>query len=468
MREICEAELGGFLAALTKLGVFLKDFTRDRHVPNHLWCEWGYTADDMRGDRWLEALHADDRERVRGRFADHESGKDPVSQSEYRVVTKSGDTRWVLSKSVMVSFAEDRAPERMVGIDYDITDLKRAEAEALRARHDADRLRREAGMLRHASSVIAATLDRHQAVAKVLEFLRSMVPYVTATVQVLSGDSLEVVDCAGPVARSCTPGSIIRVDRVAQYAQVVQQRRSVLLACPTDACPDLPTTADTESVAWIGVPLVAQDQVIGLLTVAADACDRFTEQHHDLVRAMGDFVALAIQNANLYAEAREAATRDTLTGAFTRYWFEPYAEREIARARRDREPLSVILLDLDHFKLVNDEFGHHAGDVVLRAIAEEITRTLRMSDPLCRTGGEEFAILLPRADAETALSIGSRVCDVARTLAHDCIGGRAVTVSAGVATLGDGRASYETLMRAADTALYQSKRRGRDRVTAAS
>jgi diguanylate cyclase (GGDEF)-like protein/PAS domain S-box-containing protein len=462
-----EHDLDKTFSALARLGIFFKDFKRDVHLPNAFWLDWGYTPEDMKGEQWLQALHPDDRDCVRARFERHSRSDDEVSQSVYRIVTKNGDTRWILSKSVIVERARDGRPGRMVGIDYDVTEMKEAEDEVARARQEAERRAREAETLRQAGAAIAATLDRAEAVARVLEYLRTVVRFQTATVQILREDELEVVDSAGPVQETCEPGRAVRVRAIPEYERVVTTGEPHRLTCPAGSIPDLPSRTDVEHASWIGVPLITRGSVLGLMTVAAEGGDRVEDQHLAMATALGDYVALAIQNAQLYEETLRAASTDPLTGAFSRYWFVPFAQREIARALREAAPLSLLVFDLDHFKRVNDEFGHQTGDAVLKRVSASIAAILRATDPLCRLGGEEFAVLVPGADEDIACRVAERIRRRASDTTYDGCAGLAVSISVGVASLGPQCSTYDALFVSADRALYRSKRDGRNRVTVA-
>ena len=174
--------------------------------------------------------------------------------------------------------------------------------------------------------------------------------------------------------------------------------------------------------------------------------------------------------------AREAmrvqAMRDSLTGLWNRPAILEALERELARGARDGRPLGVIMGDLDHFKKVNDTFGHVSGDVVLREAARRLAATARPYDAVGRYGGEEFLIVLPGCDLENAKKMARRLCDVlaAKPIHH---GGDSVvmTLSLGVVS-SEGRAnaaaSAGALLRAADSALYLAKQRGRNRFEAAA
>lgn len=167
-------------------------------------------------------------------------------------------------------------------------------------------------------------------------------------------------------------------------------------------------------------------------------------------------------------ELRRLARTDALTGLSTRHHFYAEATREIARARRRTLPLSVLLLDADHFKRINDRHGHAAGDQVLQALSGTLREVLREVDLPARLGGEEFAVLLPEVDIEDALAVGERLRDAIEQQQLVLESGATVrfTVSVGVSSLGAADPHIDELLRRADTALYEAKRQGRNRVIA--
>ncbi|MFA7430838.1 MAG: sensor domain-containing diguanylate cyclase [Rhodospirillaceae bacterium] len=163
-------------------------------------------------------------------------------------------------------------------------------------------------------------------------------------------------------------------------------------------------------------------------------------------------------------ELQRLATTDELTGAATRRYFLDLAGQELRRARRFSHPLAVLVFDIDHFKPVNDRFGHAAGDTVLRAVSESVRRVLREVDTFGRIGGEEFAVVLPETEAANAIQAAERLRRAVGGTAHGVEGLGAVTVSVGVAELIDGDQGLQDLMDRADHALYRAKRLGRNRV----
>ncbi|MEQ1440367.1 diguanylate cyclase [Fontimonas sp. SYSU GA230001] len=164
----------------------------------------------------------------------------------------------------------------------------------------------------------------------------------------------------------------------------------------------------------------------------------------------------------------ERATRDPLTGVFNRGHFVEAAALEIERARRFSEPLSLLLIDIDRFKKINDTYGHDIGDRVIVALARMLVAEARKVDVVGRIGGEEFAVLLPRANKQPAAEIGQRLRRAAAAQRVAVGGGREIgfTVSLGLASLRTGTRDLAELMRNADAALYQAKREGRNRLEA--
>lgn len=177
------------------------------------------------------------------------------------------------------------------------------------------------------------------------------------------------------------------------------------------------------------------------------------------------FTAILLINQTIAARLNETARRDALTGTLTRRALEEVAEDEIARSRRHHTPLSLLLLDIDHFKLVNDQYGHAAGDAALRQFAAAVRRCLRREDIFGRLGGEEFCALLPNTAVEGAALLAERIRQSVADLAVDAGGHRlSLKVSIGVASFDDHASTWHELVHQADTAMYAAKRAGRNRV----
>jgi diguanylate cyclase (GGDEF)-like protein len=212
------------------------------------------------------------------------------------------------------------------------------------------------------------------------------------------------------------------------------------------------------------VPLVTRDKVVGVMTITASDVAHFTGDSVDLLKLIANTMALDIENIRL----RRLSVTDKLTGAYNREYLSTQLPASMQEAQQRSEPLSIAMIDVDHFKKVNDTYGHHIGDKVLTEIAQRLRETSRAHDMLVRYGGEEFLLLLPTANLETAAEIADRVRMemqnrqiVVGDLKLD------IRVSAGVAQHRHGETATE-LFRRADTALYQAKANGRNRVETAA
>jgi diguanylate cyclase (GGDEF)-like protein len=171
------------------------------------------------------------------------------------------------------------------------------------------------------------------------------------------------------------------------------------------------------------------------------------------------------EEEHLHIRLAQRANFDQLSGLRSRSCFDEHLERELKRSRRYGSALAIALVDIDFFKQLNDALGHLGGDEVLRAVAEVIRGTLRDVDLAARWGGDEFALLLPKTDADAAAHAGKRICDGARKLCFATKDGRVLvpTCSIGIAAWGGGSIAPGDLLRAADSALYEAKAAGRDR-----
>ncbi|RON46183.1 hypothetical protein BK666_13635 [Pseudomonas frederiksbergensis] len=194
---------------------------------------------------------------------------------------------------------------------------------------------------------------------------------------------------------------------------------------------------------------------------------RFNEQEQGNLESLLSALLYPMRNALLYRAATQSALRDPLTGTGNRVAMDQTLQREIEMSRRHLQPLSLLMLDIDHFKRVNDSHGHSAGDEVLKAVAASIKDQLRNVDMVFRFGGEEFLILLSNTTREAAAMVGERLRFAAQAQEYVADGQSIeLTVSLGCSTLLPGE-SAESLLRRADSALYVAKREGRNRLAMA-
>ncbi len=215
----------------------------------------------------------------------------------------------------------------------------------------------------------------------------------------------------------------------------------------------------------LGIPLILSGRVLGVLAMCAKVINAYSPDQIRLVETIANQASIAMENAQMFEKMQHLAVTDSLTGLYNRHYFFPFAENEIERSRRYHKELSIILMDIDHFKRVNDSFGHQSGDQTLKMVAEICLEELRKVDVMCRFGGEEFLILLPETPEVEAGKAAKRICEAIAAARLPVEGGEiAVTVSMGVASLDDEHEDINALIQTADKALYQAKEAGRNRV----
>ena len=214
----------------------------------------------------------------------------------------------------------------------------------------------------------------------------------------------------------------------------------------------------------IVMPIYAFDKPFGVFVVFSSR-ESLAESETDFLSMYSGQVELAITIANLFEQVKEQAVTDGLTGLYNRRYFEEYLKKEFTRAQRIKQPFSIIGLDLDFLKKINDTYGHSFGDTAIKAIADVLKTNARSIDTAARIGGEEFNIILPGVTSSGALIAAERIRKAIENKEIERIGH--ITASVGIATYPEHAESIEDLLELADQAMYLSKQNGRNRVTIA-
>jgi diguanylate cyclase (GGDEF)-like protein len=277
--------------------------------------------------------------------------------------------------------------------------------------------------------------------------------------------SVALEDLGRLAEKSAAPSQTATVPMQAMLARCLLERAplgstTVELVCARDA--DAPVAPFRN---WFMVPLLSPERVFGALVVDDTFSARvLTARRRHLLLALAGLTTIAVDKARLFARMRALAEIDGLTGLANRRAYDSALDRLLTEARQTGRTVSLVLLDIDYFKSFNDRFGHLAGDDVLREVAAALCACSRRADLVARYGGEELAVLCPNTTLEQAVSVAEKLAREVRE--RPTLGASAgrVTVSAGVASSPAGVLDAEALFEAADRAMYEAKRRGRDRI----
>jgi diguanylate cyclase (GGDEF)-like protein len=344
----------------------------------------------------------------------------------------------------------ERLAQAREALEREIDERERAEGAEREQRQFAEALQRT-------GQVLGASLEQEVIFDQLLALARSVVAYDVAFLLRFDGETPAIARAAGADA----PETLLK------------EIPPCLLRVPCCAEQQITPDPARRMGSWTGAPVFAGEQIIGVLVVGSCETGAYTARHSERLAAFAGQAALALQNARLYRDMQRMATEDPLTGIFNRRHFFARATAEVTRAIRGRQPLACIMLDIDHFKRVNDTHGHLVGDQTLRQTAGRCADLLRPYDLFARYGGEEFVILLPATEVCDALIVAERLRQAIEDTPVQA-GALAVpiTISLGVSSRGS-EIALETevaerviteLIDEADRALYFAKQHGRNRV----
>jgi diguanylate cyclase (GGDEF)-like protein len=381
-------------------------------------------------------------------------------------VSEEGVFRGVLLADAAAPGAFGREHERLLaGFAGEVTALLEG------VRSDASRVRRgdQLETLRLITEAFSSSIKIDAMLARVLDLTREIIPYdrcafyvadpggATMTLRAQRGFLPDDSDVVRVPLDHGLPGYLATHRRELLFNDLKERHRSA------EIVPNAPGQERIRS--FLGVPLREQRRLVGVWVLVADAPGRFDAEDLGLLRVVASQAATIIANAVLHQTVERLAVTDGLTGLYNHRWFQERLAGELERLKRSGEPLSLLLLDIDHFKKINDGHGHPFGDTVLKALAAELGRLARRVDCVARYGGEEFAIILVDTDRRGCRAGAERVLKAVRALRVGDQGFR-FTLSIGCATCPDDAATREELIRRADEALYAAKERGRDRAVA--
>ena len=350
------------------------------------------------------------------------------------------------------------ATSRLAALDVAKAELEQY-SQHLERRHD------ELKLINSVSAAASGTLDLDRLLHTAVRSIAKGLHVERVAVDILSDDQsrLEIAAEYRTDGVPVTEGAKLPVRRRSALSEVIFERRAI-------ACDDLendPLMHDYRD--WITerhlrsgafLPLVVENRVIGVLSVNATTAPRsFSTDELNVFETLANQIAVGVRNARLYGRAKDRANEDSLTGLSNHRYLQERLDHEIARAERAAHPLAIVLLDLNNFKNFNDNFGHQAGDEVLRFVANAVTSCLRTTDVAGRYGGDEFLVILPQADEGGARLLLSRLRRKVEERNDSGFPPIPIEMSAGIAIYPREGQNKADLVAAADRAMYADKKR---------
>lgn len=327
--------------------------------------------------------------------------------------------------------------------------------------------RAEAEVMLQAFEAFTSRLEHIQIVQRLEEFITRLIPHDHSALFFFDGENLRrqllwanaEVEAAEHLGVKHVPEALL---------QAIKQTARPLLVSSDDLGVNATRWCMQHNTqTWMLVPIAAHGRNIGCLVLESQQTQAFNESALRIVQALANEFAIAFENARLFEEVKRLSTVDPLTSLFNRRHFNSAAQIELQRAERYHLSLTVILMDIDHFKKVNDVYGHAMGDRVLMEVAAVCLKGLRVMDLHARYGGEEFCFLLPETPLNGALQLAERIRASVAALQFDSEQGQlTVTASFGVTERIEPGDSLSHLQERADKALYAAKHGGRNQVLA--
>jgi len=418
---------------------------------------FGVEPGTLTGRNLSEFLSADQMQVVLEQTALRRKG----FRSHYEIeIVLPNQQRRILSVHATPHFDERGRFIGAFGVFTDITEQKRMEQRIRNLLMIEQSHRRESEALREAISALIHDLNSKQAAKQVLTGLARILPYDRCALYLQQRDRFYLAGKIG-YPPGAPPPSLTAVHPLVQEIQ-----SAVRFVNHIQDVRQLEWLGETgKGIAWMSIPLRWNNRPIGLIWAIRSAPSTFKNNEVALAETFAGPAALSIQNSRLYSQTQRLATLDPLTGLLNRRSIFEAGERELLRAHRYAEPFSLLVIDLDHFKEINDTYGHLIGDDLIKKVARRMKHALRSSDLIGRPGGDEFIVLLIKTTPAEAVTVAGRLLNALRERPFRLEGNtHHITASIGAAGLDDPSASLQSLIQRADAAMYTAKQNGGNQV----
>jgi diguanylate cyclase (GGDEF)-like protein/PAS domain S-box-containing protein len=318
------------------------------------------------------------------------------------------------------------------------------------------------------SEVLNSTLNLDNLMDRILENTDRVLPSDTGAILLLEKGYLKVVRSRGYIEKGLNDITLnppFLLSERPNMNRMFETGQPIAISDTTISQGWNPLPQNHWVKSYIGVPLKVHGRVIGFISLFSGTVNFYSINDAERLKPFANQAAIALENARLYSETQLKADTDELTGLKNRRSFFEMGSREIERAIRFKHPLAALMIDLDNFKDVNDNFGHPVGDRLLKELADVFKGKLRNVDLIARYGGDEFIVLLPENDIKAATDVAERICHSIAKIRIETTQGKAkVTASIGVAILDKGMTTLSALVEHADRALYNAKKFGKNRI----
>jgi len=440
-------------------GIYLLHHGRFVYV-NHLMEEiLGFTGSELIGTEAADYIHPEDKETARARAIEALKGRSNIPY-EFRLVRKDLDIIWVSERVKTIEYEGNHAT---LGTLIDITERKKAEVLSQ------ERTKQIETMF-SISTAVGQTLNLADLLEVVLQKVFEVIPVKSGGVFLVDKQTNELVlkaqrGFSGDFARRVARMKIGKgfAGRVAQSGKL-----AIVGNLSTDRRFDPIYLEGEELQSICSVPIMAKGDILGVISVGSHTSRRFHEREVRLLDSIATQVGIAIENAQLYEKTVEMAFNDDVTVLYNRRYFLEELERELARARRKRTPLSLLMMDVDGLKSINDRFGHAQGAAFLKELGNIIKANTRASDVAARFGGDEFVLLAAETDTREAVEIAERLRLETKSYSTQIEGWDVgMSISLGVATFPEHASDSEGLLKKADEAMYEAKKAGKNRTCVA-
>ncbi len=391
---------------------------------------------------------------------------------EMRFITKSGVTRWMHSITRPIKTSPTSQGFTIIGAMRDITDRKTAELALFEAQQqlhqrveELEKRTKEINLLTKMTNNLQLCRSAKEAFEVAGEYANLLFPLYSGAIYLLAADTQGYVQATywgdPPYTAKISQDECWALRRGAPF--LVQGEHRTLV------CAHSKPIAEFRSS--LCMPVIQQGNVIGLFYLESNFAQPEIDQTVlRILSAMAEQFGLALSNIQLREGLAEQAVHDPLTGLYNRYYMEEFLEKEIHRARRINKPVSVIMIDMDHFRDLNALYGHPNVDIALGEVGRLLAHSIRAEDVACRYGGDEFLLILPGTCSDITRERAEQLCQAVHSVfvQSDSRPPQPISFSVGIACFPEHGQSVKDLLRAADAAVFLAKDRGRDRVEIAS